>query len=74
MTPLENEKLVEIHPKHLKLMQFYLAQYFNMICEKAEEGENVQEINDLASLDFVIDTILGAHCNDPTRENKNESP
>jgi len=64
MTPLENEELVEIHLKHLKLMQVYLAQYFDLVCEKTEEGEKVQEINDLASLDFVIDTILGTHCND----------
>ncbi len=64
MTPTDENTLVSIHPKHLKLMQVYLAQYFDLICEKTEEGEKVQEINDLASLDFVIDTILGTHCND----------
>jgi len=64
MTPLEPKTLVGIQPRHLKMMQVYLAQYFDAICEKADPGEKVQEINDLASLDFVIDTILGAHCND----------
>ena len=65
MTPPENEELVEIHPKHLKLIQFHLSQYFDLLCAIAEVGDdNKQAINEIGSLDFVIDTILGTYCND----------
>ena len=64
MTPIENEKLVEIRPKHLKLIQFHLSQYFDLLCAIAEVGDNKQAINEIGYLNFVLDTILGAHDND----------
>lgn len=64
MTPTGNEELVAIQPKHLRLMKFHLSQYLDFLCEQAEEGEKVKEINELGSLDYVIDTLLEAHCND----------
>ena len=64
MTSPEPKTLVGIQPKHLKLMQFYLAEYFDLLCEQAGEGEKMKEINELATLNYVIDAILGTHCND----------
>ena len=64
MTPTGNEELVSIQLKHLKLMKFHLSQYLDLLCEQAEAGEKVKEINELGLLDYVIDTLLGAHCND----------
>lgn len=64
MKPLEPKTLVGIQPRHLKMMQVYLAQYFDLLCDQAEESQKMKEINELASLDFVIDTILGTHCNE----------
>ena len=63
-TPLEKELPVSIQPENLKLMQFYLSQYFDLLCEQDEDGEKMKEINELALLVFEIDTILGTHCND----------
>ena len=64
MTQTENEELVAIHPKHLRLMKFHLSQYLDLLYEQAEAGEKVKEINELGLLDYVIDTLLGSHCND----------
>ena len=72
MTPLDENALVSIHPKHLKLMQFHLAKYLELLfskylellCEQAGEGENVKEISELRYLDNLIDSTLGTHCNE----------
>ena len=66
---MTNEEAVEtitiaIQPKHLKLMRFHLSQYLDLLCEQAEAGEKVKEINELGFLDCVIDTLLGANCYD----------
>ena len=59
MTTTGNEELVSIQPKHLKLMKFHLSQYLDLLCEQAEAGEKVKEINEIGLLDHVIDTLLG---------------
>ena len=64
MTPTGNEELVSIQPKHLRLIKAHLSQYLDLLCEQAEAGERVKEIDELGLLDYVIDTLLGAHCND----------
>lgn len=64
MTPTGNERLVGIQPRYLKLMKFHLSQYLNTLCEQAEEGEKVKDINELGFLDYAIDILLRVHCND----------
>ena len=64
MTKTENEELVAIQTKQLKLMKFHLSYYLDLLCEQAEAGEKVKEINEIGLLDYVIDTILRSHCND----------
>ena len=60
----KNIMTIAIQPKHLKLMKFHLSQYLDLLCEQAKEGEEVKQISELGFLDCVIDTLLGAHCND----------
>lgn len=64
MTPLDGKTPVNLEPKHLRLMQVYLSKYLDLLCDQAKEGEKVKEINDLAFLDLVINTVLGTHCDD----------
>jgi len=64
MTTLDGKTPVSLEPKHLRLMQVYLSQYLDLLCDQAKEGEKVKEINELAFLDLVIHTVLETHCNE----------
>ena len=56
--PTESATLVAIQPRHLRLMQVYLSEYHDLLCNQAKEGDKVKEINDLAFLDSLISTVL----------------
>ena len=64
MTQTENEELVLIHPKYLRLMQAHLSVFCYWLCKQVKEEVILEEINELDWLDYVIDTLLEAHCND----------
>jgi hypothetical protein len=64
MTLIEKKTLVTIQAKHLRQMEIYLLQYLDLLCDQAKEGEKVKEINELAFLHLVINTVLETHCDD----------
>lgn len=51
--------LVGIQPRHLRLMQFHLNNYFRLLCEQMQEGDSVTTISELRYLDGLISGIMG---------------
>lgn len=64
MTPLDKKTPLTIQTKHLRLMHVYIVQYLDLLCDQAKEGEKVKEINELAFLYLVINTVLESNCDD----------
>jgi hypothetical protein len=57
--PQALHSLVGIQPRHLRLMQFHLNNYFRLLCEHAQEGDSVTTIAELRYLDGLISGIMG---------------
>jgi hypothetical protein len=51
--------LIGIQPKHLRLIQLHLNQYFVLLCEQTQEGESLATITELRYLDGLISGIFG---------------
>ena len=51
--------LIGIQPRHLRLIQMHLNQYFRLLCEQAQEGDSVTTISELRYLDGLISGIFG---------------
>jgi len=57
--PQTLHSLVGIQPRHLRLMQFHLNNYFRLLCEQAQEGDFVTTFAELRYLDGLISGIMG---------------
>lgn len=51
--------LIGIQPRHLRLIQMHLNNYFRLLCEQAQEGDSVTTISELRYLDGLISGIFG---------------
>jgi hypothetical protein len=53
--------LIGIQPKHLRLIQLHLNQYFRLLSEQMQEGDDFTEItiSELRYLDGLISGIFG---------------
>jgi hypothetical protein len=51
--------LIGIQPRHLRLIQLHLNQYFVLLCEQTQEGESLATITELRYLDGLISGIFG---------------
>lgn len=51
--------LIGIQPRHLRLIQMHLNQYFRLLCEQTQEGDSVTTISELRYLDKLISGIFG---------------
>ena len=51
--------LIGIQPRHLRLIQLHLNNYFRLLCEQAQEGDSLIAISELLYLDRLISGIFG---------------
>ena len=51
--------LIGIQPRHLRLIQLHLNNYFRLLCEQAQEGDSLITISELLYLDRLISGIFG---------------
>ena len=51
--------LIGIQPRHLRLIQMHLNNYFRLLCEQMQEGDSVTTISELRYLDGLISGIFG---------------
>lgn len=53
--------LIGIQPKHLRLIQLHLNQYFRLLSEQMQEADDFTKItiSELRYLDILISTIFG---------------
>ena len=51
--------LVGIQPRHLRLMQFHLNNYFLLLCEQRQDSDSVITVSELRYLDGLISGIMG---------------
>ena len=51
--------LIGIQPRHLRLIQMHLNQYFRLLSEQIQEGDSITTISELRYLDGLISGIFG---------------
>ena len=51
--------LIGIQPRHLRLIQMHLNQYFRLLSEQMQEGDSITTISELRYLDGLIKGIMG---------------